>query len=217
MASSWFFLSTLNYFIYPAGTQKTEVGHTFWDKGANPALHHVIKQWQSWLLLRWAHCEKWSPCQSGVFWLPYYSVYHFLKRQSFAFPWPKPHESSNIHIILFIFRPCYIFLPSLSRSWKWPSVSSSGLFLTHFFFCVELSTVFIRDVEFVFVKKVRKDHWGSGGVVPCMLDRGVTWKYPCTLNPQRKEPTVPDICFGRSRGLLTLPGSHNYLPLSVIF
>ena len=44
--------------FYPAGTQNMEVGHTFWDKGANPALHHVIKQWQRSLLLRWAHCEK---------------------------------------------------------------------------------------------------------------------------------------------------------------
>ena len=59
----------------------------------------------------------------------------------------------------------------------------------------------IRGVEFVFVKKARKEHGGSGGVVPCMLDRVVTWKYPCTLKPQRKEPSgldaVEDSCLCR--------------------
>ena len=56
-AELWVFDVELALF-YPAGTQNKEVGHAFWDKGANPALHHVIKQWQLSLLLRWSHCEK---------------------------------------------------------------------------------------------------------------------------------------------------------------
>ena len=50
-----------------------------------------------------------------------------------------------------------------------------------------------RDVEFEFVKKARKEHGGSDGVVPCMLDRrGRTPQYLISCLDARE-----DSCLGR--------------------